>query len=138
MEKYVQNIEKLTLENSYFRNVLITTENQQLVVMSLNPREDIGEEIHNLDQFIKIEEGSGIVVMNEQEIPFGPGFSISIPKGTTHNVINNSEVEFIKLYTVYSPPNHKHGTIHETKEAALKDEYDIPQKTTLNTEELTF
>jgi len=138
MEKYVLNIEKLTLENSYFRNVLITTENQQLVVMSLNPREDIGEEIHNLDQFIKIEEGSGIVVMNGQEIPFGPGYSINIPKGTTHNVINTSDIEYIKLYTVYSPPNHKHGITHETKEDALKDEYDIPQKTSLNTEELSF
>ena len=138
MQNLVNNIEKLTLENNFFRNVLITTENQQLVVMSLNPKEDIGEEVHNLDQFIKIEEGSGIAILNGQKIPFGPGFSISIPKGTTHNIINDSEMEYVKLYTIYSPPDHKDGTIHQTKEEAMKDEYDIPEKSTLDINDLSF
>lgn len=138
MDKYVLNIEKLTLENNFFRKVLLTTENQQLVVMSLNPKEDIGQEIHNLDQFIKIEEGRGVVVLNGQEISFGPGFSLNIPKGTTHNVINTSEQEFVKLYTIYSPPNHKDGTIHQTKEEAFKDEYDIPDKAPISQSDLSF
>lgn len=138
MENYVLNIEKITLENNYFRNVLVTTEFQQLVVMSLNPSQDIGQEVHNLDQFIKIEEGSGKAILNGQEIEFGPGFSINIPKGTTHNIVNTSESEPLKLYTVYSPPNHKNGTIHKTKEEALKDEYDLPEKNVAIQEELSF
>ena len=138
MDKYVNNIEKLTLENNYFRQVILTTENQQLVVMSLKPSEDIGLEVHNLDQFIKIEEGSGTAILNGEEIPFGPGFSINIPKGVNHNIINNSSTDYIKLYTIYSPANHKEGTIHITKEDAIKDEYDIPDKNLLNKEDLSF
>lgn len=138
MDKYVNNIEKLTLENNNFRQVILTSENQQLVVMSLKPAEDIGMEIHNLDQFIKIEEGRGVAILNGQEIPFGPGFSINIPKGTNHNIVNSSDSEYLKLYTVYSPPNHKDGTIHQTKEDALKDEYDIPNNNLAIKEELSF
>lgn len=138
MDKYVNNIEKLTLENNYFRHVILTTENQQLVVMSLRPSEDIGMEVHNLDQFIKIEEGSGIAILNGEEISFGPGFSISIPKGVNHNIINSSNLDHLKLYTVYSPANHKDGLIHETKEDALKDEFDVPEKNLLNKEDLSF
>jgi len=138
MDKYVNNIEKITLENEFFRKVLVTTEFQQLVVMSLKPSEDIGMELHNLDQFIKVEEGSGIVSLNGEEIPFGPGFSINIPKGTNHNITNSSNSEFLKLYTIYSPPNHKDGTIHQTKQEAISDENDIPEKNTFNKEELSF
>lgn len=138
MDTYVKNIEKETLENNNFRKVLLTTDNQQLVVMSLNPLEDIGEEIHNLDQFIKIEEGRGKAILNGQEIDFGPGFSITIPKGTTHNIKNSSDTVPIKLYTIYSPPNHKDGIIHVTKEEALKDEYDIPEKSKINRDDLSF
>jgi mannose-6-phosphate isomerase-like protein (cupin superfamily) len=122
MNKFVNNIEKLTIENNYFRNVIITTSNQQLVVMSLNPNEDIGEEVHNnVDQFIKIEEGEGYAILNGEKTNFGPGFSINIPKGVTHNIVNSSSQEKLKLYTIYSPPEHKEETIHKTKAEALED-----------------
>lgn len=119
MKEYVLNIEKQTFENEFFRRVLITTNNQQLVVMSLNPMEDIGMEVHpNVDQYIKIESGTGKAILNGEEIPFENGFSINIPMGTNHNIVNKSETEPLKLYTIYSPPEHKHGTIHKTKQEA--------------------
>ena len=138
MDKFVKNIEKETLDNNYFRKVLLTTTNQQLVVMSLEPKEDIGQEIHSLDQFIKIEAGSGTAILNGSEIQFGTGFSITIPKGTTHNIINSSPTEKLKLYTIYSPPNHKDGIIHQTKEEALRDEFDIPETNSTSSEDLNF
>lgn len=138
MDKYVINLDKETLNNNYFRKVLLTTSNQQLVVMSLEPNEDIGQEIHSLDQFIKVESGSGKAVLNGEELNFESGFSITIPKGTTHNIVNTSPLEKLKLYTIYSPPNHKDGTIHQTKTEALRDEYDIPEKNTNQTEDLNF
>jgi mannose-6-phosphate isomerase-like protein (cupin superfamily) len=126
--KLVLNIEKETLENSFFRKVLLTTPNQQLVVMHLNPLEDIGEEKHSLDQFIKIESGEGKAILDGQEFTFSTGFSISIPQGTVHNIINTSDIHPIKLYTIYSPSNHKDGTIHKTKAEAMADETDQPEK----------
>ncbi len=138
MDKYIKNIEKETLDNNYFRKVLLTTTNQQLVVMSLEPKEDIGQEIHSLDQFIKVEAGSGIAILNGTEIAFSTGFSITIPKGTTHNIINSSPTEKLKLYTIYSPPNHKDGIIHQTKEEALRDEFDIPETNSTSSADLNF
>lgn len=123
MKEYVLNIEKETIENTFFRKVLLTTKNQQLVVMSLNPKEDIGMEVHEtIDQFIKVESGSGVAILNGEEIPFEEGFSITIPMGTNHNIINSSDSEFLKLYTIYSLPNHKPGTIHKTKQEAIENE----------------
>lgn len=122
----VNNIEKLTKENSFFRQVILTTPNQQLVVMHLNPLEDIGEERHTLDQFIKIESGEGKAILDGKEFNFSEGYSINIPKGTVHNIINTSETNPIKLYTIYSPANHKDGIIHKTKAEAMEDESDIP------------
>lgn len=127
MKNLVNNIENLTNENTYFRQVILTTPNQQLVVMHLNPLEDIGEEKHTLDQFIKIESGEGKAVLDGQEFTFSSGYSINIPKGTVHNIINTSETNPIKLYTIYSPANHKEGIIHKTKAEALADEEDIPE-----------
>ena len=124
----LNNIEKETLENTFFRKVLITTPNQQLVVMHLNPLEDIGEEKHTLDQFIKIESGEGKAILDGQEFNFSTGFSISIPMGTVHNIINTSDIHPIKLYTIYSPANHKDGIIHKTKAEAMSDETDQPEK----------
>lgn len=119
----VHNIEKETLENTFFRKVLLTTKHQQLVVMSLNPSEDIGLESHeNLDQFIKIEQGEGLAVLDGVETRFSSGFSVTIPSGTNHNIVNTSSENPLKIYTIYSPPNHKDGTIHKTKQEAIDNE----------------
>lgn len=119
----VLDIEKETLENNFFRKVLLTTKHQQLVVMSLNPSEDIGMETHeNLDQFIKIEQGEGVAILNGVETKFSSGSSVTIPAGTNHNIINTSAQNPLKIYTIYSPPNHKEGTIHKTKQEAIENE----------------
>ncbi len=123
MNKLVIDLEQLVLENNFFRKVIKTTKNQQLVVMHLNPKEDIGLEVHHtVDQFIKIESGEGKAILNEEEFTFSSGFSITIPSGTNHNIINTSETNPLKIYTIYSPPNHKDGTIHKTKQEAIDNE----------------
>jgi mannose-6-phosphate isomerase-like protein (cupin superfamily) len=119
---YVTNIEKETLDNENFRKVLYTAKSSQLVVMSLKPKEDIGAEVHNLDQFIRVEKGNGKAVLNGEEYEIADGSAVVIPAGTEHNIINTSETEEMKLYTIYSPPNHKDGTIHPTKADAMADE----------------
>ncbi|MDQ5949046.1 MAG: hypothetical protein QG589_172 [Patescibacteria group bacterium] len=122
MKGYVTNIEKDSLENENFRKVLYTGPNSQLVLMSLLPGEDIGEEVHHLDQFLRVEGGTGKTVLNGEEYPLEDGSAIVVPAGTMHNIINTSETEPMKLYTVYSPANHKDGTIHVTKADAMADE----------------
>lgn len=125
MSGYVVNIEEETIKNTNFRTVLFTTNKSQLVVMSLQPNEDIGEEVHeNVDQFIRIEEGNGKVVLDGEEQTVGKNFAIVIPAGTRHNVINTSASDFLKLYTIYTPPEHRDGTIHATKEEAINDKED--------------
>jgi mannose-6-phosphate isomerase-like protein (cupin superfamily) len=120
MEGYVTNIEKKSLENKYFREVLFTGPHSQLVVMSIAPGEDIGMEIHNnVDQFIRIEAGTGRAVLNGKEYNLEDGSAVVVPAGTEHNIINSSKSEPLKLYTIYSPPNHPHGTIHKDKAEAL-------------------
>jgi mannose-6-phosphate isomerase-like protein (cupin superfamily) len=119
---YVTNIEKDSLDNGNFRKVLYTAKNSQLVVMSLKPKEDIGSEVHQLDQFIRVEKGNGKTVLNGKESELTDGSAVVIPAGTEHNIINTSETEEMKLYTVYSPPNHKDGTVHPTKADAMADE----------------
>jgi len=126
MDGYVTNIEKATLENENFREVLYTAENSQLVLMSLLPNEEIGEETHgDLDQFIRVESGNGKVVIDGEEHDIMDGSAIIIPAGAMHNIINSSDSEKMKLYTVYSPPEHRDGTIHATKEDAVNDEDDV-------------
>lgn len=122
MKGYISNIDKETEENSNFRRVLYTARNCQLVVMSLVPGEDIGEEVHELDQFIKIESGVGRAILNGIEHNISDGFAVIIPAGTKHNIINSSSTQSMKLYTLYSPPNHKDGVKHLTKADALRDE----------------
>ena len=122
MTGYVENIEKLTLENETFRTVLYTDKNLQLVVMSLLPNEDIGEEVHHVDQFLRVESGTGKAVLDGVSHDIGDGFAIIVPTGTKHNIINTSSTEKMKLYTLYSPPNHKEGTVHMTKADAQADE----------------
>jgi mannose-6-phosphate isomerase-like protein (cupin superfamily) len=124
MAGYIADIEKETKENTNFRKVLFTGPQSQLVVMSLKPGEDIGEEVHNdIDQFIRIEEGKGKVVLDGEETAIKDDWATVIPAGTKHNVINTSQEKELKLYTIYSPAEHKDGTIHKTKEEAMADEH---------------
>lgn len=122
MKGYVANIEELSLKNEYFREVLYTDERVQLVVMSLKPNEDIGEEVHSLDQFIRVESGEGRSVLDGEEHVINAGSAIIIPAGVSHNIINASATNALKLYTLYAPPNHAPGTIHTTKAEAVASE----------------
>lgn len=122
MKGFIDNIEKLSLENENFRKVLYTAQNSQLVLMSLKPGEEIGEEIHQLDQFIRCEAGEGKAVLDGVEHAISDGFAVVVPAGAKHNIINTSADKAMKLYTVYSPPNHKDGTVHTTKTDAEADE----------------
>ncbi len=131
MKGYVDNIEKLTLENENFRKVLYTGKHSQLVLMSLKPNEDIGLEVHpNVDQFFRIEKGQGKVIIDGIEHEISDGSAVIVPSGSEHNVINTSATESLKLYTIYSPANHKDGTIHETKEIAMANEEEFDGITT--------
>lgn len=123
MTGYHSNIEKETLENSYFRKVLFTGKYSQLVVMSLKPGEEIGREIHEtVDQFFRIEQGRAKIILDDkEEFEAAADEVFIVPAGTWHNVINVSEVD-LKLYTIYSPPNHPDGTVHKTKQEA--EEYE--------------
>jgi mannose-6-phosphate isomerase-like protein (cupin superfamily) len=124
MTGYHTNIEDETLNNNYFRKVLYTGKYSQLVVMALKPGEEIGNEIHqNVDQFFRIEQGEAKVVLNKGETEFTVKEDevFIVPAGTWHNVINVSDKD-LKLYTIYSPPNHPDGTIHQTKQEA--EEYE--------------
>jgi len=128
MTGFVGNIEALTLQNSYFREVLYTGKHAQLVVMSLQPGEEIGNEVHQtVDQFFRIEEGEAKFVFgSREEHTVQAGDAVIVPAGTYHNVINTSKSKQLKLYTVYSPPNHPDSTIHKTKaeaEEAEKNEH---------------
>jgi len=123
MDVFVANIEEETENNDNFRKVLFTAKHSQLVVMNLMPMEDIGEETHDsVDQFIRIEEGAGKAVLNDKEYEIEEDFAIVIPAGTKHNIINTSDEEPMKLYTVYSPPEHPDGTVHMTKDEAVAEE----------------
>jgi len=113
-----ENIEEATLENEDFRRVLYTSGNLQLVLMILQPGEDIGEEVHSdIDQFFRFEEGEGTVIINDEEYDVEDGSGIIVPAGSKHNIINTGEGA-LKLYTLYSPPNHQDGISFKTKEEA--------------------
>lgn len=122
MKGFVTNIEKDSIENDYFRKVLYTSKNLQLVLMSLRPMEDIGEEVHELDQFIRVEAGVGKSVLDGEERELEDGVAVVVPAGTKHNIINTSADRPMKLYTLYSPPNHRDGVLHKTKAEAEADE----------------
>ena len=116
MVGHVTNIEQDTLENEDYRRVLFTGSNMQLVLMTLQPGEEIGLETHDEhDQFIRIEAGSGVARLNEEEHELSDGVTVVIPAGTRHNVVNTSRNEALRLYTIYSPPEHPDGTVHRTK-----------------------
>jgi mannose-6-phosphate isomerase-like protein (cupin superfamily) len=117
---YFGPIEDLTVENENFRQVLFTGEHLQLVVMSLQPGEEIGNEMHgDVDQFFRIEAGEATFVLNNADEQVAhDGDAVVVPAGIWHNVINSSATETLKLYTVYTPPEHPDGTVHKTKAEA--------------------
>jgi len=125
MTGYVGPIEKTTEENNYFRQVLFTGKYCQLVVMCLQPGEEIGSEVHpDVDQFFRIEQGSAKFVFGKKEKHLvHAGEAVVVPAGTVHNVINTGRKKLLKLYTLYAPPNHPDGTIHKTKAEAEAAEY---------------
>ncbi len=113
------NIEKLTLENTNFRQVLYTGVYSQLVLMCLRPHQEIGLETHpDTDQFFRIEAGQGKCVIDDQEYKIADGSAIVVPAGAKHNVLNTSSVDELKLYTIYSPPHHQDGVTRVTKQDA--------------------
>ena len=125
MTGYAGAIEKLTLKNAYFRQVVFTGRHAQLVVMCLEPGEEIGAEVHeNVDQFFRIEQGEARFLFNKtEEHLVGASDAVVVPAGTHHNVINVSKTKKLKLYTIYSPPNHPDGTVHKTKAEATAAEH---------------
>ena len=129
MKGFVQDIEILAVKNDKFRQVLYTAKNSQLVLMSLNPQEDIGAEIHKVDQFFRVEEGSGEAVLNGARTPIQAGFAVLVPAEVNHNIINTGSVP-LKLYTLYAPPHHRDGVVHETRADAEGDTEQFNGKTT--------
>lgn len=123
MKGFHDNIEKLTKENKNFRKVLYTGQHSQLVLMALKPGENIGMETHpDVDQFFRIEDGEGKAVIDGNEYQLSDDDAVIVPAGAEHDVINTSETEVLKLYTVYSPPNHPDGTVHKNKQEAMEYE----------------
>lgn len=123
MTGFHADIEAETLSNTNFRKVLFTGTHSQLVVMALQPNEDIGMEVHpNVDQFFRFEVGEGKAVLDGEEVVFKANDVVIVSAGTNHNIINTSTTEPLKLYTIYSPANHPAGTIHATKADAMAAE----------------
>jgi len=129
MKGYVKDIESLAIKNDDFRRVLYTATNCQLVLMALKPNEEIGAEVHKLDQFFRVEEGSGEVEFDGLRTPIRAGFAVVVPAGTHHNIINTGGVS-LKLYTIYAPPNHRDGVVHHTRAEAEADHEHFDGKTT--------
>lgn len=131
MKGYVGNIEATAIQNEDFRRVIYTAENCQLVLMALEPSEEIGMEVHKLDQFFRVEEGMGDAVLDGVRTPISAGHAVLVPAGTNHNIINTGSVP-MKLYTLYSPPNHRDGVVHHTRAEAEADNEHFDGKTTPN------
>jgi mannose-6-phosphate isomerase-like protein (cupin superfamily) len=129
MRGFVKNIEGLAVENENFRQVLYTARNCQLVLMALKPKEEIGAEVHKLDQFFRVEEGAGEAVLDGVTTAIRSGFAVLVPAGTKHNIINTGNVP-LKLYTLYAPPNHRDGVVHATRAGAESDDEHFDGKTT--------
>jgi mannose-6-phosphate isomerase-like protein (cupin superfamily) len=131
MKGFKSNIEKDVLKNENFRKVLYTSKHLQLVLMSLKPGEDIGEETHpNIDQFFRFEGGKGKCIINGNEYKVENGDVIVVPAGSKHNVINTDAVKGLKMYTIYSPPNHQDGLINASKKDAENEDVKFDGKTT--------
>ena len=131
MKGFKSNIEKATLSNDDFRRVLYTGRYSQLVLMSLKPGEEIGEEVHKtVDQFFRFEKGQGTVSIDEAKYKVTDGDAVIVPAGAKHNVINTSKRAALRLYTIYSPPEHQDGTVRKTKADALAKPEEFDGKTT--------
>jgi mannose-6-phosphate isomerase-like protein (cupin superfamily) len=128
MKGYVQDIEAIAIGNENFRRVLYTSKHCQLVVMALKPNEEIGAEVHTLDQFFRVEQGSGEVVLDGVHTPVQAGHAMVVPAGARHNIINTGP-EPLKLYTLYAPPNHRDGVVHRTRAEAEADTEHFDGKT---------
>ena len=123
MKGFVSNIEKDALENENFRQILYSGKHSQLVLMSLQPKEEIGMETHpDNDQFFRFEKGEGKCIIDSNEYEISDGTAVIVPAGAQHNIINVSETEKLKLYTIYSPAHHKDGIVRATKQEALANE----------------
>jgi len=131
MKGFVSNIEQATLENDNFRQVLYTGSHSQLVLMSLEPNEEIGLEVHpDNDQFFRFEKGQGKCVIDGNEYEVGDGVAVVIPAGAQHNIINTSDSDKLKLYTLYAPAHHQDGIVRQTKADAVAHEAEFDGKTT--------
>ena len=129
MKGFVQDIEALAVKNVAFRQVLYTAKHCQLVLMALKPGEEIGAEVHKLDQFFRVEEGSGEAALDGARTALRAGFAVVVPAGTRHNIINTGTAP-LKLYTLYAPPNHRDGVVHQTRQAAEADHEHFDGRTT--------
>ena len=129
MKGFVHDIEHLAIKNSDFRRVLYTAKHCQLVLMALKPKEEIGAEVHKLDQFFRVEEGTGEAVLDGVRTTIKAGFAVLVPAGAKHNIINTGSVP-LKLYTLYAPPNHRDGVVHHTRKEAEADTEHFNGKTT--------
>jgi len=131
MKGYVTHLEHETKKNADFRRVLYTGKNSQLVLMSLQPGEEIGEEVHeDHDQFFRFEVGVGKVVIDGVEHRVKDGSGVIVPAGASHNVVNTSKRANLRLYTIYSPPEHRDGVIRHTKKEAIASEEHFDGKLT--------
>ena len=128
MKGYVQDIEAIATGNEDFRRVLYTARNCQLVVMALKPQEEIGAEVHKLDQFFRVEAGRGDAVLDGVRTAIQAGYAVVVPAGARHNIINTG-TEPLKLYTIYAPPNHRDGVVHHTRADANADTEHFDGKT---------
>jgi len=126
---FVQDIESVTLKNEAFRHVRYTAKNCQLVVMALKPKEEIGAEVHHLDQFFRVEEGTEEAVLDGVSTQIRAGFAVLVPAGANHNIMNTGTGP-LKLYTVYAPPNHRDGVVHSTRAQAEADDEHFDGATT--------
>jgi mannose-6-phosphate isomerase-like protein (cupin superfamily) len=129
MKGFVKDIEGLAVKNEEFRQVIYTAQHCQLVLMALRPKEEIGAEVHKLDQFFRVEEGTGAAVLDGVRTEIRAGFAVVVPAGTRHNIINTGSAP-MKLYTIYAPPNHRDGVVHRTRAEADADKEHFDGKTT--------
>lgn len=123
MKGFITNIERETLENTDYRRVLYTAKNSQLVLMSIEPGDEIGKEVHELDQFIRLEQGSATVILHGESHIVPADSAVVIPAGVSHNVINSGSIA-LKLYSVYAPPEHKDQIVHPTKADEQEEHFD--------------
>lgn len=128
MKGFVQDIETLATHNDEFRRVLYTATNCQLVLMALKPQEEIGAEVHELDQFFRVEAGSGEAVIDGLRTTISTGFAVLVPAGARHNIVNTGK-EPLRLYTLYAPPNHRDGVVHHLRADAEADTEHFDGKT---------